>query len=229
MKLRNSAVNLGFTLVEMAIVLLIISVLVGGILKGQAMINTARVHAFVSDLKSIQLAYQTFVSKYHHIPGDWSEASSAIPGAVNCEVDCNMGQIDSARKSIIAFNQMSAAGLLSGSYNGIGDVGSSENSPTNPWGGIMQIGVDNQFLNSSSASRMNLKTGGLIPAVILKDIDQTLDDGSAKSGGFRFSSWQNNLQKTAVEGCVETVQGHLQWSVNPDTTSSNCSGAYLFD
>jgi len=45
----------GFTLIELAIVLVIIGLLLGGVLKGQELINSAKVKNMASDIKNIQI------------------------------------------------------------------------------------------------------------------------------------------------------------------------------
>jgi prepilin-type N-terminal cleavage/methylation domain-containing protein len=45
----------GFTLVEIAIVLVIIGLLLGGVLKGQELINSAKVKNFATDFRNIPL------------------------------------------------------------------------------------------------------------------------------------------------------------------------------
>ncbi|MDD3021590.1 MAG: prepilin-type N-terminal cleavage/methylation domain-containing protein [Alphaproteobacteria bacterium] len=70
----------GFTLVELAIVMIIIGLLIGGILKGQELINNARVSSSVTQLKGIEAAVNTFKDKYAALPGDISNASTRLPG-----------------------------------------------------------------------------------------------------------------------------------------------------
>jgi len=53
----------GFTLVELSIVLVIIGLLFGAVLKAQAMIENAQIHADIkklSEFKMISLLYETF-------------------------------------------------------------------------------------------------------------------------------------------------------------------------
>jgi prepilin-type N-terminal cleavage/methylation domain-containing protein len=60
----------GFTLVEIAIVLVIIGLLLGGILKGQEMITQAKIKNVIADFSGISAAYHGYVDRYKKIPGD---------------------------------------------------------------------------------------------------------------------------------------------------------------
>jgi prepilin-type N-terminal cleavage/methylation domain-containing protein len=78
----------GFTLVELAIVMTIIGLLIGGILKGQMLMQNARVTAEVAEVKAISAADTTFKDMYSAVPGDMPQAGTrlvgcgAAPGAV---------------------------------------------------------------------------------------------------------------------------------------------------
>ena len=60
----------GFTLVEIAIVLVIIGLLLGGILKGQEMITQAKIKNVVADFSGVSAAYYGYQDRYRAIPGD---------------------------------------------------------------------------------------------------------------------------------------------------------------
>ncbi|HLN25138.1 MAG TPA: prepilin-type N-terminal cleavage/methylation domain-containing protein [Patescibacteria group bacterium] len=76
----------GFTLIELSIVLAIIGLLVGGVLKGQEMINGARLKTTVAQVDTFRAAVNTFQDKYSALPGDFSTCSTSI---ANCNAATN--------------------------------------------------------------------------------------------------------------------------------------------
>src|SRR5262249_61280152 len=68
----------GFTLIEIAIVLVIIGLLLGGVLKGQELITSARVRNIVSQQDGIKAAYFGFLDRYRALPGDYDQAVNNI-------------------------------------------------------------------------------------------------------------------------------------------------------
>ena len=70
----------GFTLVELAIVLMIIGLLIGGILRGQELMNNARISSTIQQVKAYQGATVTFLDAYSASPGDLPTAMARLPG-----------------------------------------------------------------------------------------------------------------------------------------------------
>ncbi len=68
----------GFTLVEIAIVLVIIGLLLGGVLKGQELINSAKVKNFATDFRNIPLFIYGYQDKYKGLPGDDKDAVTHV-------------------------------------------------------------------------------------------------------------------------------------------------------
>lgn len=71
----------GFTLVEIAIVLVIIGLLLGGILKGQEMITQAKIKNIISDFSGISAAFHGYQDRYRAIPGDDANAAARWAGS----------------------------------------------------------------------------------------------------------------------------------------------------
>jgi len=65
----------GFSLIELAIALIIMGFLIGGILKGRELIESARLRRIVSQLAEYQLATRTFIDRFDALPGDFDKAS----------------------------------------------------------------------------------------------------------------------------------------------------------
>lgn len=68
--------NSGFTLVELAIVLVIIGLLVGGVLQGQELIKQAQIRNAIGRINEFDTAINTFRAKYRYLPGDIPKSSA---------------------------------------------------------------------------------------------------------------------------------------------------------
>jgi prepilin-type N-terminal cleavage/methylation domain-containing protein len=68
----------GFSLVEMAIVLIIIGLILGGIMKGQELLESARLKSLITQTNQYRLATNTFLDRYDALPGDFHRASELI-------------------------------------------------------------------------------------------------------------------------------------------------------
>ena len=193
----------GFTLIEIAIVLVIIGLLLGGVLKGQELINAARVRNVVAQLDGVKIAYLGFLDRYRTYPGDMptATAQTQIPGtgSVGCAnvATCGNGKIDD-NENLLVWYHLSRAGFISGSYTGTTDAGATwqnpttADSPANPYGGYLMIANDNDYgeVNAATNPVLNIKTGGLMPVSVIAEIDRKVDDGQPGTGSFRMGvSW----------------------------------------
>ena len=91
----------GFTLVELAIVMIIIGLLIGGVLKGQELINNAQITSAVTQLRNVDIAISGFRDAYNAFPGDIQSADQRLPGCDTANTACNRsgdgnGQLDVA-------------------------------------------------------------------------------------------------------------------------------------
>lgn len=83
----------GFTLVEIAIVLVIIGLLLGGILKGQEMITQAKIKNVMADFSGISAAYHGYQDRYRAIPGDDPGAARWPGGLVSTHTTAGNGVV----------------------------------------------------------------------------------------------------------------------------------------
>lgn len=68
----------GFSLVELAIVLAVIGLIIGGVLKGQELLESARQKAVLSQVEEIRAAVHTFQDRYQSLPGNYANATDHI-------------------------------------------------------------------------------------------------------------------------------------------------------
>ena len=174
----------GFTLVEIAVVLVIVGLLLGGILKGRELINSARVRSLADTASSIQAAYFGFIDRFHRVPGDWNaaDATTAIGVTINSGGNDN-GRLDNPAGDYTENNalweQLSKSGFLQGSYRGGSDAPTpdGEVSPLNAFHHVIVLGRTSDYLGDNPV-RLNLVMGRGVPVGIMRELDIKLDDGA---------------------------------------------------
>jgi len=227
----------GFTLIEIAIVLVIIGLLLGGVLKGQELITSARVRNLISAQDGVKAAFFGFQDRFRAFPGDYSQATQNIANVLPTS-PCGGGNgngngvIDAAgTESILAWEHLSKSGFITGSFT-CAVVQSLDTTPTNPYNVWLQIVFDGTYgAAGASAQRHNLKTGAQIPVEIIAEVDRKIDDGRPFSGSFQFSNYAGNATAPQIGGvaapsCASTATLQNTW--NATNGESNCGGAVVF-
>ena len=186
----------GFTLVEIAIVLVIIGLLLGGILKGQEMITQAKVKNAIADFSGISAAYHGYQDRYRAIPGDDSNAAGRWTGATvsptpaevgNSKLQGKYNSTTDTDESRIWWDHLRRAGFV---------TGSGFTQPFNAFSGM--IGV--QTGDSAGGTALGGFAGLIVCSASMPDkvaiaLDTQMDDGKIDSG---------------------TVRGQAQSGTNPD-------------
>ncbi|HXZ51048.1 MAG TPA: prepilin-type N-terminal cleavage/methylation domain-containing protein [Burkholderiales bacterium] len=201
------AIQKGFTLVEIAIVLVIIGLLLGGILKGQEMITQAKIKNVIADFSGISAAYHGYQDRYRAIPGD-DKGASRWTGISNLgDGDGRLaGLYNSATatdESRLWWEDLRRSGFITGTGNG---------QPLNAVSGMIGVQTGdganppNRVLSSANPDGF----GGLIicsanlPDKIAIAVDTQMDDGVPNAG---------------------TVRAQLQATLNP-TIGATADTAY---
>jgi prepilin-type N-terminal cleavage/methylation domain-containing protein len=175
----------GFTLVEIAIVLVIVGLLIGGVLKGQEMITNAKLKRMESDNAGLAAAMFSYQDRYLQLPGDDSAAFGRfdVYTAVTADGDGN-GVVGTGAdwddveatwtqnnfESSKFFGHLRAAGLIAGGS------GLDPTRPTNAYGGL--IGLQNGSLDIAGHAVIF----GQIEGSIGRIMEARLDDGDPQTG-----------------------------------------------
>ena len=227
----------GFTLVEIAIVLVIIGLLLGGILRGQELIQNARVRNIIDQQNGIKAAFFGFQDRFRMIPGDLTLGQIAQVGSgVIVSGTPGTGAIE-VGDSAAAFQNITVTGFISCQTCTAAAAAASTaaNSPANVYGGILQLVTDNVYSTATAftaggAARHNIKTGNLIPSNVLFEADTKVDDGVPNNGQFRFSPWTAGGAAPAGATCENgAVAIGTPWQTTANAVDPNCGAATLIN
>lgn len=194
----------GFTLVELAVVMIIVGLLIGGILKGQELIANAQVSATVSQAKGIEAAASTFRDSFRAFPGDMANAATRLPnctaapcgdgdgdGRVNPAPDADAGAGDEGHNFFI---HLLVADLISG-FEGTNDVVLGQGLPSASAGGGYFVGFHGggalgenataragHYLSLRGSDAAPAETLGAVNANQASRIDAKIDDANGTTG-----------------------------------------------
>jgi len=180
----------GFTLVEIAIVLVIIGLLLGGVLKGQELVNNAKVKNLANDFRGISTFVYAYQDRFRALPGDDRAATTHLNGGTNATA-ANLGnaRINGAWNSTTASDEsylfwqhVRLAGLATGTTNNA----AADYLPRNAEGGVIGVTSEPLLTNPATpypASFYVCSQG--IQGRFARQIDTTLDDGNTQTGTIR--------------------------------------------
>ena len=199
----------GFTLIELAIVLVIIGLLLGGVLRGQELINSAKVKNMANDFRSIPVYIYGYQDKFKSLPGDDRAAADHVGGENPASAKAGNGAIDGAwnsealaTESVLFWQHVRLAGLATGSTNLPTAAGANAFYPTNSDGGRIGVSSTNPITDLPGAYFMC--SGGIL-GKFAKQLDTTIDDGTPNGGSFRASVTANGSANIAATDYVDNT------------------------
>ena len=197
----------GFTLVEIAIVLVIVGLLLGGVLKGQELIVQARIKNVANDLNNIAAAIYGYQDRYRKMPGDDEQASGrwgstvgvgngdGVIGAAGIKAFQDCAANDKGAENCLLWQHLRRSGFI------VGDAASTS-APTHAAGGLLQIQSGALDLSGQ------VICASALPAKIANALDAQLDDGNPSTGQVRATANQGALDKNITETAYnETANG----------------------
>lgn len=176
----------GFTLIELAVVIVIISLIMLAMFKGSALIGTGQSQQVLAAVKDLDAAVVQFRSTYNYLPGDMPDAATRLPGVAGCNLmsgnangDGN-GQVDAWEVPCVT-EHLFRAGII------------KSNAPItfSTTKGIVRLRVVARALSALSASfpssTRNIIEISTVPCQIAQDLDAKTDDGNFSTGNTRAS------------------------------------------
>jgi len=210
MTYKKSKAESGFTLVEIAIVLVIIGLLLGGILKGQEMITQAKIKNLINDFNGVTVAVTSYQDRYRALPGDDPNADTRWTVQAPAKGDGNgtIGGLYNAdsttptAESRLFWQHLRIAGFVPGLTTGT----NAGNQPTNAAGGM--IGVESGVVGTNGMGFTSLIICfSNLPEKVASAIDGQMDDSSPNTG---------------------QVRAQLQTAANPPTANSAAGAASAY-
>ena len=182
---RNKAQ--GFTLVEIAIVLVIVGLLLGGILKGQEMIVQAKIKNAIADFSGVSAAYHGYLDRYRQVPGDDAGAggasgrwgAAAVSGNGNRVLEGTYQSTTADAETRLWWDHLRRSGFV---------AGSGQNQPNNAFNGVLGVQTGDGAATPANAL-------GMLPVLVMCStnmpdkvaiaVDVQMDDGDARNGFVR--------------------------------------------
>ncbi|ODU12802.1 MAG: hypothetical protein ABS91_01465 [Thiobacillus sp. SCN 64-35] len=174
----------GFTLIEIAIVLVIIGLLLGGILKGQELITQARIRNVANDFQSMTAAINLYQDRYRALPGDDAGAATrwGITAPTPSSGTVGDGIIAGDYNTATATDESRQFWLHLRRAGLVGGAVTDDTNPPNAASGV--TGVQNGAFNIPGI----VICSNNLPAKIAQAIDTQFDDGKSNTGTVRAAA-----------------------------------------
>ncbi|MFN7038839.1 MAG: prepilin-type N-terminal cleavage/methylation domain-containing protein [Alphaproteobacteria bacterium] len=227
----------GFTLIELSIVLIIVSLIISGVIVGSSLIEANRIRNLISSFNNYQSAINVFRTKYDSLPGDMNNAtqfftsSSLTINNGNGDGKITWGDTGTQKENLYAWQHLALAGIIKGTYTGTSSTPYFNLGVNIPEIRNLNAGFDFAYNNKNilsigspngaytSATTAQLLNGPILTTNIAYGIDNKMDDGNPSTGNI-ITKFGNNI----TSGCISS--DGLSYIFSDNTVS--CISWYLF-
>jgi prepilin-type N-terminal cleavage/methylation domain-containing protein len=191
--IKNVRSQEGFTLIEIAIVLVIIGLILGGVLKGQELIENSKVKNAVKDIEGVGAAYYSYVDRYKRLPGDDGPLAT-LQGRGGDWVNITAAGNNDGIIAVTAAQTFTGAGEGGGFWQHLKASGFVNGNPGDAGAVALPRNAFNGLTGFTNALVMPAGAGGLtgnkvcmsqVPGKAAAAVDAQLDDGLPNSGSLR--------------------------------------------
>ncbi len=195
----------GFTLVEIAIVLVIIGLLLGGVLKGQEIFKNAKIKNIENAANGVATALYTYQDRYRALPGDDVNSATRLgatatapagAGKGNGKIEGQFNSTTATDESVLFWLHLRNAGLVAGKND-------DTSLPANAFSGITGVSTGSEKNGGPADSGTSIP--GLfvgfseIPGDIVLILESRADDSTPKTGTLQ------SYVTTGTDGAAYTV------------------------
>lgn len=183
----------GFSLIELAIVLVIAGLLLAGVMRGQELIANAKVKSLANDFRNIPTYFYGYQDRFRALPGDDHAASTHLTGAASASTNNHVqngliqgdwNSTTNTDESFLVWQHLRLAGLATGTS----DIANAQYAPLNSEGGKIGL-TSTASLTAVNANTFNTAHAMCSDSILgryAQQLDTLLDDGVGNTGSMRI-------------------------------------------
>lgn len=219
--LRGTICSKGFTLVEMAVVLVIVGAIYMSVLKVESMVRNAKIRQLFSQYRELRTAILVYKDKYGYLPGDdpyavahvgASRANPVNAGGGDGRIDFNPPT--NVHENNYLFEHLTKAGLIKGNHMGIyyaADTFYAQNPMVHPFASTKLPQYSSVLVYYYSTPNSNVIEFSNLPYDVAQAFDQAFDDGIYNKGNVR-SYFDYTAAATATPANANSFAGSAYYT-----------------
>lgn len=241
--LRKS-LSKGFTLIEIAVVLIVVGLLIGGVLKGMELYDNSKGMSTVSQADKIKKAFKTFQDAYYTYPGDLLNASDIatctagtfcgnngdgnlivgveVDGATNLNATVFRQNLGTPVENLVAWSQLAAAGMLNETSVTPANNVWGDSNPAAPAGGGFHVLFNGTGMHTQLGLASPLRSGHWV----IQTANARANTGNMGVGGAFTVQQMARLDKKVDDG-MPNAGGVIGYPSDDCATGNAANSTYV--